>query len=76
MKTQLNIYEDYSLQISHKLASPIPKILEQTRSLLAKYNIDSVKVIGSLCNKIQEHKAHDEVYKILVDCEFLIEKIY
>lgn len=52
-KTEINIYEDYSLPISHKLASPIPKILEQTKTLLAKYNIDSVKMVGGLCNKIQ-----------------------
>lgn len=57
-KSELNIYEQYSLAIVSKLTEPIPKILNQTKNLLSKYNIDSVRIIGTLCNKIQEHKAH------------------
>lgn len=52
-KTAINIYEQYSLFLVSKLCTPISKILQQTKTLLSKYNIDTVKAVGTLCSKIQ-----------------------
>lgn len=76
LNKHINIYEEYSFEMLKYLCAPIAPILLHTKQLLSKYSIDSVKAIAALCNKIQEHKAHDEVYKVLIDCEYLIEKIY
>lgn len=76
-KAKLNIYEHYSFSISSKLCSSIPKILVEIKELSEiQKNLGTDKQIATLCNKIQQHRVHDEVYKILVDCEYLIELIY
>lgn len=51
--SQINIYSEHSLQLCQQLYSPLPSILHETKHLLHKYNIDSIKSIATLCNKIQ-----------------------
>lgn len=47
--------------------------MDQVYNLISQYKIDSLKTLSSLLGKIYEHKAHtDEVYKVLVDCEYII----
>ena len=58
-RTVINIYEEWDMDIVMELTAPIPKILAKIKSLLLKYNIDSIRSLGTLCNKIQEHKIHD-----------------
>jgi hypothetical protein len=58
------------------LSSVVPRVLEHVKTLLSKYNIDSVRIVGELCNKIQEHRMSDEVIGVLIDCEYLVDKIY
>jgi hemoglobin-like flavoprotein len=72
----LNIYEEYHPAVAKALVEPLPAIMEQIHELLAKYPIDNIKKLANLCNKIQERSLYDEIYKILIDCEFLIEKIF
>ena len=47
------------MNIVEELTAPIPNILSKIKVLLQKYNIDSIRTLGTLCNKIQEHKVHD-----------------
>lgn len=58
-RTYINIYEEWDMGLSEELTAPIPKILAKTKALLQKYNIDSIRILGTLSNKIQEHKVHD-----------------
>lgn len=45
--------------------------------LLGKYKIDTLKALAGQFGKVYEHKAYkDDVYKILVDCEYIIEKSF
>lgn len=44
--------------------------------MINKYPIDNIKNLSNICNKIQERSLYDEIYKILIDCEFLVEKIF
>ena len=74
-RTCINIYEEWDMNIVEELTAPIPKILSKIKVLLQKYNIDSIRTLGTLSNKIQEHKVHDEIYKVLADCEFLTDKM-
>ncbi len=47
--------------------------MNQVHVLLEKYKIDSLKALAGLLGKVYDHKAYkDEVFKILVDCEFII----
>lgn len=48
----------------------------QIHHLINLYPIDNIKNLANLCNKIQERSLYDEVYKILTDCEYLIERIF
>ena len=48
-------------------------MLKQVHVLLGQYKIDSLKALAGLLGKIYDHKTYkDEVYKILVNCEFII----
>lgn len=58
------------------MVKPLPAILEQIHSLLQVYQTDNIKQLGTLCEKIYEHSLFDEIYKVLIDCEFLIEKTF
>ena len=69
-----NIYEQRNTDIITELIKPLPKMMSQVYVLLGKYKIDSLKTLAGLLGKVYDHKAYkDEVYKILVDCEFIIE---
>lgn len=60
---KFNINKDYSLSISSKLCSSIPKILTEIKELSEKQkNLGTDQQIATLCNKIQERRVHDEVY--------------
>lgn len=59
-----------------QLVSPLATILQQIHRLIAEHPIDNIKNLANLCNKIQERSIYDEVYKILTDCEYLIERIF
>ena len=74
--TTIDIYEQSDMRIAEKLCKPIMNILYRVKELLKLYNIDSIKVLGTLCNKINEHSLQDEVYKVLTDCEHLTDKIF
>ena len=68
-----NIYEQRNSDIIKSLVDPIPPMLKQVHTLLTKYKIDTLKALAALMGKIYDHKTYkDEVYKILVDCEFVI----
>lgn len=76
-KNLVNIYEQRNTNVISELIKPIPKMLNQVHILLGKYKIDTLKALAGLLGKVYEHKTYkDEVYKILVDCEFIIEKSF
>lgn len=72
----MNIYEEYSPSLIKELLQPLPAIMEQIFVLINKYQIDTMKNLANICHKIQERSIYEEVYKVLIDCEFLIEKVY
>jgi hypothetical protein len=44
---------------------------------MGKYKIDTLKALAGQLGKLYDHKAFkDEVYKVLVDCEYIIEKSF
>lgn len=72
-----NIYEQRNADVVAELIRPIPKMLHQVHVLLQKYRIDSLKALAGQLGKLYEHKVcKDEVYKVLVDCEYIIEKSF
>jgi midasin (ATPase involved in ribosome maturation) len=72
----INIYEEYHPAVVEALVQPLPAVMEQIHDLLARYPIDNIKNLATICGKIQERSLFDEIYKILIDCEFLVEKIF
>lgn len=58
------------------MVAPLTNILLQVHNLVNLYPIDNIKNLANICSKIQERSIYDEVYKILTDCEYLIEKIF
>ena len=58
------------------MVAPLPAILDHIHGLLALYPMDNIKQLATICGKIQERSIYEEVYKILTDCELLIEKIF
>lgn len=72
----INIYEEYNPAVIKMLVEPLPTIMEEIHELINKYPIDNIKNLANICNKIQERSLFEEIYKILIDCEFLIEKVF